>query len=391
MDIELRVSGEIVDVRDGTHDSPKYVDEGFPLITSKNLKEGKIVLDDVNYVTKEDYNKINKRSKVDKGDILYSMIGTIGNFSLVEEEPVFAIKNVALFKFTSSEVFNRYFLYVLSSDFVKQQIELQQKGGTQKFVTLKILRNLKIPLPPLKTQQRIAAILDDAAALRDKTAQLLTEYDLLAQSIFLEMFGDPFNNQNNFELGTIRDLVREAKYGTSAKAGGIGQFSYLRMNNLTYSGHMDYEKLKYVDIPQKDIEKYIVRKGDILFNRTNSRELVGKTAIFDSDTEMVAAGYLIRVRINELGNPYFIWGYLNSKHGKLILNSMCKNIVGMANINAQELQNIKILLPPINLQNEFADKVALIEQQKALAKQELQESEDLFNCLLQQAFKGELV
>jgi type I restriction enzyme S subunit len=264
-------------------------------------------------------------------------------------------------------------------------------GSAQPQITRTGLKNVRVPNPPLKTQQRIAGILDDAATLRDKTAQLLTEYDLLAQSIFLEMFGDPFNNQNNFELGTIRDLVREAKYGTSAKAGGIGQFSYLRMNNLTYSGHMDYEKLKYVDIPQKDIEKYIVRKGDILFNRTNSRELVGKTAIFDSDTEMVAAGYLIRVRINELGNPYFIWGYLNSKHGKLILNSMCKNIVGMANINAQELQNIKILLPPINLQNEFADKVALIEQQKALAKQELQESEDLFNCLLQQAFKGELV
>jgi type I restriction enzyme S subunit len=254
----------------------------------------------------------------------------------------------------------------------------------------KYVKDLVFPLPPLKTQQRIAGILDDAAALRDKTTQLLIEYDLLAQSVFLEMFGDSLTNEKGWDKGTIRDLVVEAKYGTSSKAGDVGKFSYLRMNNITYSGYMDYEKLKYVDIPTKDLHKYIVKKGDILFNRTNSKELVGKTAVFDSETEMIAAGYLIRVRLNHKGNPYFVWGYLNSKHGKLILNNMCKSIVGMANINAQELQNIKILLPPIALQNQFAAKIALIEQQKALAKQELQESEDLFNCLLQQAFKGEL-
>ncbi|MCH2488564.1 MAG: restriction endonuclease subunit S [Flavobacteriales bacterium] len=291
----------------------------------------------------------------------------------------------------NSKADKNYLRYILNHPIHRNYYKKFAGGGLQINVGKKEILGCKIPLPPLKTQQKIASILDDAAALRDKTAQLLKEYDLLAQSIFLEMFGDPFNNQNNFDQGTIRDLVEEAKYGTSSKAGDEGEFAYLRMNNLTYSGYMDYAKLKYVDVAEKDFEKYVVRKGDILFNRTNSRELVGKTAIFDSATEMIAAGYLIRIRLNELGNPYFVWGYLNSKHGKLILNNMCKNIVGMANINAQELQNIKILVPPIELQNQFAETIALIEQQKALAKQELQESEDLFNCLLQKAFKGELV
>lgn len=271
-----------------------------------------------------------------------------------------------------------------------KDLSLYITGATRGKLNKSTLNKIKIPLPDLPTQKRIAQILDDAAALRDKTKQLLAEYDKLAQAIFLDMFGDPVSNVHDFESGNIRDLVLEAKYGTSSKAGEEGDYPYLRMNNLTYSGYMDYEKLKYVDIAEKDLNKYLVKKGDLLFNRTNSKELVGKTAIFDSDSPMIAAGYLIRVRFNDLANPYFVWGYLNSKHGKLILENMCKNIVGMANINAQELQNIKILIPPIELQNQFAEKIALIEQQKELAKQELQQTEDLFNCLLQKAFKGEL-
>ena len=107
-------------------------------------------------------------------------------------------------------------------------------------------------------------------------------------------------------------------------------------------------------------------------------------------TEMVIAGYLIRVRVNELANPYYIWGHLNSKWGKLTLQNMCKNIVGMANINAQELQDIKILKAPIEIQNQFAERVKMIEIQKTQAQKALQKSEYLFNSLLQKAFKGEL-
>jgi type I restriction enzyme S subunit len=170
-----------------------------------------------------------------------------------------------------------------------------------------------------------------------------------------------------------------------------GKYPYLRMGNITYQGYMDFSNLKYIDLSDKDKQKYLVTKGDLLFNRTNSKELVGKTGLYNDDADMAIAGYLIRVRVNKRANPYFIWGYLNSKHGKLILNNMCKNIVGMANINAQELQDIKVLLPPITLQNQFAERIQAIEQQKKQAQAGLQKSADLFNCLLQKAFKGELV
>lgn len=264
-------------------------------------------------------------------------------------------------------------------------------GATIPHISKSELENLEIPLPSLPTQQKIAEILDTADQLRQYNKQLIEKYDALTQSLFLEMFGDPVRNEKGWEVTSIRELCSEVKYGTSEKSIENGTFSYLRMNNITYGGYMDFSNLKYIDIPEKDIHKYLVKKGDVLFNRTNSKELVGKTGLITTDHEYIIAGYLIRIRTNELANPYYIWAHLNSKWSKMTLNNMCKNIVGMANINAQELQDIQILKAPILLQNQFAEQVQMIETQKQQAQEALEKSEDLFQSLLQKAFKGELV
>lgn len=297
-----------------------------------------------------------------------------------------------LFRITFDEnIVNRDYLYlILSSDIFQSHLQQQMKGGIQKHLGHKTISRQTVPLPPQEEQKKIADILDAADSLRQKDQQLVEHYDRLSQSLFLELFGVPNNNVHNFELGTIRELVSTVNYGTSAKAQVDGEYSYLRMNNITYQGYMNFESLKRIDLSEKDKEKYLARKGDILFNRTNSKELVGKTGLFDKEEAMVLAGYLIRVRTNEKANPYYIWRFMNTVYCKTLLNHMCKSIVGMANINAQELQNIKILIPPIELQNEFEMKVKDIEQQKSLAQQSLQKSNDLFNSLLQRAFKGEL-
>ncbi len=160
---EIKELGEVYDVRDGTHDSPKYVENGYALITSKNLKNDNLNYDNVNFITEQDYININKRSKVDVGDVLFAMIGTIGNPIVIRDEPDFAIKNVALFKVPKNQ--DSYFLkYYLDSGQVIEQMTKDAKGATQKFVGLGYLRNFKIPLPPLPEQQRIVAILDEAFA-----------------------------------------------------------------------------------------------------------------------------------------------------------------------------------------------------------------------------------
>lgn len=145
-DWEQRKLNDISDVRDGTHDSPKYQNTGHPFVTSKNVKDGFINYDDIQFISDEDFNEINKRSKVDVNDILMGMIGTIGNMALIRTEPDFAIKNVALIKDTK-QINYLYLYHFLHSPFIEKQLSSGMDGGTQKFVSLGNVRNLDIVYP----------------------------------------------------------------------------------------------------------------------------------------------------------------------------------------------------------------------------------------------------
>ena len=157
-DWEEKRLGEVSDVRDGTHESPKYKNEGYPLITSKNLlKNGSIDFSNVNLISDEDFLSINKRSGVNFGDILFGMIGTIGNPVIVKSAG-FAIKNVALIK-ESDVLVNSFLIHFLDSQFIQKQFYEQNTGGTQKFLALGVIRDLIILTPSLKEQQKIASYL----------------------------------------------------------------------------------------------------------------------------------------------------------------------------------------------------------------------------------------
>ncbi len=261
----------------------------------------------------------------------------------------------------------------------------------QKRVPVDAVRDYKIPLLPLPEQKRIAAILDKADTIRRKRRQALALADQFLRSVFLDMFGDPVTNPKGWEIGTIRDLVSDVRYGTSKKADiSQGAFPVLRMGNITYAGGLDISDLKYVDLDEREQPKYLATHDDILFNRTNSKELVGKTAVYDLDEPMAIAGYLVRARVNENADPYYIASYLNSDHGKATLMGMCKNIVGMANINAQEMQDIRIAHPPVELQYDYRRVVEAVKKDKGLHLAGIDEAEHLFGSLTQRAFRGEL-
>jgi type I restriction enzyme, S subunit len=165
--------GGAYDVRDGTHDSPKYHVTGYPLITSKNLRRDGLSFDDVKLISEKDFREINKRSAVHKGDVLFAMIGTIGNPTLVEVEPQFAIKNVALLK-VSQQQSGAFLRHYLGSSFVIDKMTREAKGTTQRFVGLGYLRGFSIQLPPLKTQLEVVRELDALASETQRLASLYT-------------------------------------------------------------------------------------------------------------------------------------------------------------------------------------------------------------------------
>ena len=181
---EIKKLGEVCDVRDGTHDSPKYVQSSeYVLITSKNIVNGEIDFSSCNYITKEDYDSINKRSKVDVGDIIMPMIGTIGGPIIVKEtSQKYGIKNVALIKFNITGVLNIYVKSLLENQSYTEYLKSLNKGGTQKFIALGTIRTLPIILPPLSLQQSFAAKVSAIEAQKQAITQSIQHTEaLLAQ------------------------------------------------------------------------------------------------------------------------------------------------------------------------------------------------------------------
>lgn len=322
------------------------------------------------------------------GDVLISVRAPVGPTNLCQEKSCIG-RGLGAIRVKPNLLDSRYLIHFIRS--IETRIALLGRGSTFSAITRGDLEDIEIPLPPLAEQKRIAAILDKADAIRRKLQQSLRLSDDFLRSVFLDMFGDPVTNPKGWPIVQIGDLLDSTSYGTSKKASETtGAFACLRMNNITYSGGWDFTSLKYVDLDSKEQKKNLVHSGELLFNRTNSKELVGKTAVYRRKEPMAFAGYLVRGIANSHADAEYISAYLNLPHGKAILQGMCKNIIGMANINAEEFKSIRIQKPPVALQKKFAAIVHSTEEKKETLKKFLTESETLFSSLQQRAFRGEL-
>lgn len=281
------------------------------------------------------------------------------------------------------------FHWVRTSPFVDDMVR-KATGASYPAVSDKLIRASLIPLPPVDEQRRIADILDKADALRAQRRETIAKLESLRQSVFHATFGRPSRNDFGWPVQAIGELLSSAQYGTSSKAQQSGTIPVLRMGNMTYDGQLDLRELKYLDEDSGQTEKYLLRPGDVLFNRTNSVDLVGKTALFDHAGDFSFAGYLIRLQCGSELDPQYLTAFMNVPDTKTKLRAMCKSIVGMANINAKEVQAMSIMVPPLELQQQFSNRVAVVERLKTEYRAQLAQLDNLFLSLQDRAFKGEL-
>ena len=271
----------------------------------------------------------------------------------------------------------RYLYYAL------RNVKIPDTGYNRHF---KWLKEAQICYPSAERQSQIVSILDGISSIIGCYEQQLQKLDELVKARFVELFGAYPHNPMGWKTGTIRDVVTDVRYGSSRPAVDGGKYPYLRMNNITYGGELDLSDVKRIDVPENELEKCTVRRGDVLFNRTNSKELVGKTCVYDRDEMMVLAGFVIRVRVNDVVLPEFLSAFLNTDFSKRTLLGMCKAAIGQANINAQEMQNIGIYIPPIELQREFVQFKNQTDKSKSIIQKALNKVQLLFDSLMQNYF-----
>ena len=288
---------------------------------------------------------------------------------------------------------NVKFLYYF---FSKRGFNDVVSGGVQKQITIQNLQRIEIPLPNLATQQRIAAILDQADAIIQNNRAIVQKYDALTQSLFLDMFGDPVRNEKGWEKRKLNDflevLVDVGSNGgndwVSANIKMKDEEDYALMIRTVNLNKNDFENnLKYVSEETYNLfKKTKVYGGEIIMNKIGS---AGEFWLMPYLNRPVSLGLnQLMMTFKNLDKFYFYF-YFSTNYGKRLINSKL-NGATTKSITKTALRDLDILYPPMELQNQFAERVAMIEAQKQQAQLELAKSEELFASLLQRAFNGEL-
>ena len=257
----------------------------------------------------------------------------------------------------------------------------QAQGATITGITSKTLKSITIPVLALSSQNVVVSQLrgiDRQIACAKKRLEFL---GILVKSRFAEMFGDA-----GWPVATVGSLAVDVRYGTSKKASDCGEYVYLRMNNMTDDGRLDLDDVKRIDLNGPELEKCRVVDGDLLFNRTNSREKVGKTVVFHEREPMVIAGYIIRVRLGDRVRPDFLATYMNLPTTKAMLRSIAKGAVHQANINSRELSAIEVPVPPMELQDRFLSFAAEVDKSRFIVQQQIEKLQMLYDSLAQEYF-----
>jgi type I restriction enzyme S subunit len=273
------------------------------------------------------------------------------------------------------------------------------KGAGLKHISKSYISEIEIPLPPLETQKKIAAILDKADELRQNDKKILEKYDQLAQSVFLDMFGDPVRNEKGWEVKTIEELAQKSKW--AIKRGPFG--GALKKEIFVDDGYLVYEQFHalnndftferyYIDESKfQELKAFEVKPKDIIISC--SGVYLGKLAIIPENAKRgIINQALLKITLNEniMRNEFFVshFSYKNFKEKYFESNRGA----GIPNLPPMsEFKKFPFITPPISEQVRFYDILQNIEKQRLISIQSLQKSEDLFQSLLQRAFKGELV
>jgi len=423
-----------------------YQSSGIPFIRSQNVYPGNLRLEDVAYINAELHESMS-RTHILPNDVLLNITGaSIGRSAVIP--PFFKDGNVnqhvcilRLF----SQIDSNYISWFLNSPLGQKQIMDSQFGVTRQGLNYSQARMLQVPLAPLAEQQRIVARIEELFSRMDAGVKALQKAKVQLQRYRQSVLKaavegrlteewrkahpdvEPAENllrriaekQHNGKRKTnellncdlyellnlpetwtwtrIGDISEQIQYGTSEKAGEdpIG-IPVIRMGNIQ-EGKLAFEKLKYMPNDFPEVNKFILRDGDVLFNRTNSAELVGKTAVYKNyHAKSVFASYLIRIAVDKtVYNPDFLSYFINSTYGRKYIAAVVSQQVGQANVNGTKLASMTIPLPSIEEQAKTVEHVERNIFESAETEVNIvriqSHTDYLRQSILKHAFEGKLV
>lgn len=393
---------------DGSHNPPKAVGQGFPMLSARNIQNRQINFDEFRFISDADFAVEHARTNVQPGDVLLTIVGAIGRSAVVPTGlQQFALqRSVAVLKPLLIE--SRYLSYALQSPDTQKYLEENAKGTAQKGIYLGALSGVEIPVAPLNEQKRITDKLDallmrvDACRKRlERVPRILKSFRqaVLAAAMSGQLTEDWPRNNEGWRTLPLGSVLTDIRYGTAQKShyNKKNGTPVLRIPNIG-DGLIDPSDLKFGVFSKKELDTLSLKAGDLLLIRSNgSLELVGKVALVEPKFEgYLYAGYLIRLRLNtSIVVPQFLRLFLSSPAIRRYIELTARSTSGVNNINTEEIRSIQLKLPSIEEQGEIVRRVealfAYVARLEARYKSVRTRVEQLTPALLAKAFRGELV
>ena len=374
-------------------------DGSIPIVEKIQFDTGKIVF------------RKKKQTRTDlylgeKGRLLTSKINFHqGAVAIITNEgKIAATTHYEIYRVNEKKSDIKFLWYYLRSPFFREIFYHEIKfAGFKKEANYKFIKNFKIPLPPLPEQCKIAKVLDKIQQASELQDRIIEQAKRLKKSLMQKLFTEGLygEEQKKTKIGLIPkswevvrlgddEILKETQYGLSVRGKKEGKYPILRMNNLV-EGLISIDDLQFVDLDEKTFRKFKLEKGDILFNRTNSFELVGKTSIFHLDGNFVFASYLIRLKLNsEIIDPFFFNFYFNWDVTQLRLKGLASRGVSQANISATKLKSFLIPLPPLEEQKQIAHILSIVDRKIEVEQKRKQVLKELFKTMIHTLMSGEI-
>lgn len=384
-------------ITDGSHNPPQGIDSSeYLMLSSKNVYDDEITFEDPRFLSKDDFEKENKRTNLSEGDVLLTIVGTIGRSAVVGENlgNVTLQRSVAVLHPNKEKCNSRYLMYILRSK--RRFFEGEARGVAQKGIYLKQLKAVETTLPELLIQNEVVKMLDTTQEIILKRKEQLEQLDTLIKSRFVELFGDPVENTMNWKKSRLGDLSIQINSGNTPKGGeqvyvdeGI---TFFRSQNV-WKDRLEMEDVAFIDNEtHKNMKRSSLKHGDILMTKTGrintENSSLGRAALYlGEDDAANVNGHVYFIRLKPEINNEFVLKILVSKEYLGYIRSVCVGGIDKRQLNKNHIEDFPIICPPKAMQNKFIEFVHQIDKAKNEVQNALSETQKLFDSLMQKYFE----